>query len=435
MSESSSPDPGTVLLAAAGGVVPAHVPQRFDGPLLGADIAQFVALRAAACVNADYSNLAIVDLDAPNTFRLYHGTFLEPDVAARYTDLRVDAGFPISEALRTGESIVLADEAAYRDRFPQFWEETAAVGVAATVSMPLFRPDGTTIGALGFAWTEPPSFDLRLDTALTALAHLVAEIVQRSEIYEAEHQLIADLHRRLLGDLPRVAGLVTSATYLPAGQSNAIGGDWYEGVLLDDGAVAVVVGDVVGHGLAAAADMALIRGMVTALLHDGVEIDDVFARVSRVLYRRPEDLLATAALVVIDPAASIITYSTAGHPPPLVVHQDGTVVRLDGANTPLLGIRASRSASATVAFPPGATLIMYTDGLVETPDRSFDEGIDDLVAFVEELDTSTNPDDLIALVLAEMVTTASASDDIAVVVVEHVRTDAGLAVSARDPDR
>ena len=408
------------MLAVAGTAVPPKLPTVLSGPLRGADIAQFVALRAAACVGADYSNLAIVNVEAHGSVRLYHGTFLDSEAASRYTDLHLDAGFPITEAVRTNEAIVLEGESAYRDRFPAIWDETIALGVRATMSMPLCRNDGSVIGAIGFAWAEPPAFDLKLETALTALAHLVAEIVQRAEVYEAEHQMISDLHRRLLSDLPKVEGLRSAARYLPAGQSSAIGGDWYEGIVLDNGSVAIVVGDVVGHGLTAAADMALIRGMVTALVHDGVAIEDVFARVSRVLQRRPEDLLATAALAVIDLRAETVSYSTAGHPAPLVLSPDGTVTPLDGANAPMLGVGACLSTAAVAPFPAGSKLVMYTDGLVESRMRAFDEGIRALQDLLGASPTDERPDELIDRVLAALVTEFPAHDDIAVVVVEHV---------------
>lgn len=417
---SISQDPLALQLALAGNDVPRALPRRPAAPLTGAAIAQFVALRAAACVGADYSNLAIVNVASPGTMRLYHGTFLHPDVAARYVDLPIDQRFPITRAVHDDETIVLDGEDDYRSRFPDVWAETVEVGVRATVSMPLHRNDGSSIGAIGFAWAHAPTFDLKLEQALQALGHLIAEIVQRAEVYEAEHQMIADLHRRLLSELPGVEGLASAARYLPAGKSAAIGGDWYEGIVLDDGTLAVVVGDVVGHGLTAAADMALIRGMITALVHDGVHVEEVFARVSRVLHRRPEDLLATAALAIIDTANSQITYATAGHPPPLLLNSDGTVSVLDNANAPMLGVDATRRVSGSAVFPAGSTLIMYTDGLVESRHRPFYDGIDSWVTFLMGTSPDLSPIGLIDASIADLVIDDPAPDDIAVVAVRRL---------------
>jgi serine phosphatase RsbU (regulator of sigma subunit) len=384
----------------------------------GAQIAEFVAIRAAACVGADYSNLALVD-SAGDSLRVYHGTFLDPAIADRYTDIALDAPFPIASTIRTGEVIILDGPDAYRSRFPEILDDTLAAGIEATVSMPLVRVDGSAIGALGFAWASAPAFDLKLDIALRALAQLCTEIVERAELYAAEHELVAELHRRLLGTLPQLAGLSTAALYLAADKSPMVGGDWYEGLLLDDGALAVVVGDVVGHGLAAAADMALIRGLITAFLHDGVAIQDVFHRVSRVLLRQAGHLFATAALVVIDTANATLEYATAGHPPPLLVDPSGEVTTLHAANSPMLGITGTHQISAKAPFPPGARLVMYTDGLVERHDRPFYVGIDEAVSLLAPLDHALNPSKLIDMLVERLVGDHRGHDDIAVVVVEN----------------
>jgi serine phosphatase RsbU (regulator of sigma subunit) len=412
-------DPKAVGRIIAGARVPPISPPSLPHPATGTEIAQFVAWRSAACVGADYSNLALLD-GAGSSLRLYHGTFLDPTIADRYTDIALDAPFPIAAAIRTGHVIVLDSLDAYRSRFAEILDDTVAAGINATVSIPLIRSDGSAIGALGFAWVVAPAFDVKLDSALRALGQLCTEIVERAELYEAEHQMIADLHMRLLSAIPRLAGVTTAARYLPADKSASVGGDWYEGLLLDDGTLAIVVGDVIGHGLAAAADMALIRGLITALLHDGVDIQDVFSRVSRVLLRRSEHLLATAAVVIIDAPNATIRYATAGHPPPLVIEPDVTVRVLDTANSPMLGIAAGVQISGTARFAPGARLIMYTDGLVERRDRPFYVGIEDLVSLVSSLDSRVDPSGLIDMLVDSLVGEHGEHDDIAVVVVDNV---------------
>ena len=383
-------------------------------------MAQFVALRAADCIGADYSNFALLDRSDHRTIRLFHGSFLEPSIAERYTEFDIDSQFPIAAAVRTGQVISLSGADDYAAHFPDIWADTAAAGVAATVSLPLIRADGTSIGALGFAWSVAPSFDVSLDKALQALAELCIEIIERAETYEAEHQLIGALHLRLLSELPTVDGLKTAARYLPAGTSSSVGGDWYEGVMLDDGRLALVVGDVVGHGLPAAADMALIRGMITALLLDGVTVADVFDRLTRVLARRGERILASAAVVVLDRSLSTLTYATAGHPPPLLIDPDGVVTLLDAANGAWLGIAASRPIEVVLPFPIGTQLVLYTDGLVERRNRTFDEGIAEMVTVLASHHTLDQPDELIDLILRTLIGDGTHGDDIAVLVVKHV---------------
>lgn len=176
--------------------------------------AQFVALRAAACVGADYSNLAL--LDATGTrLRLFHGTFLDPAIADRYTDFRVAAPYPIAAAVRSGRPVLLPDLDSYRHQFPEILADTIAAGVRATASLPLRRSDGSTVGAIGFAWADPPEFDLRLQDALRAVADLCTETVERTERYDVEHELIVELQRRLLDDIPQLPG-VAAAGPLPS---------------------------------------------------------------------------------------------------------------------------------------------------------------------------------------------------------------------------
>ena len=157
-----------------------------------------------------------------------------------------------------------------RQEFPGLVADTIAAGIQATASLPLYRFDGTLLGAIGFAWAEPTSFDRKLEAALRAVAYLCVETVERAERYDADHDLILALQNRLLGNLPVLAGTEISAQYLTASSAATVGGDWYEGLLLGDGNIALIVGDVVGHGITAAADMALIRGMMSALLHANI---------------------------------------------------------------------------------------------------------------------------------------------------------------------
>lgn len=387
------------------------------------DMAQFVALRAASCIGADYSNFALLDRTDRRTVRLFHSNVLDASIASRYLEFDIDTNFPVAVAIRSGQVVTLSGRDDYADRFPDMWADTSAAGFEATVSLPLIRGDGTAIGALGFAWAVAPSFDLDLGKALHALAELCAEIVERAEIYAAEHELIGQLHLRLLTDLPTVNGLTTAARYLPAGASSSVGGDWYEGVILEDGSLALIVGDVVGHGLSAAADMALIRGLITSLLDDGVPVADVFDRLTRVLVRRGERILASASLVVIDRSRSTLTYATAGHPPPLLIDPSGTVTLLDGANGAWLGVAASRYEPVVLPFAVGAQVVMYTDGLVERRDRTFDAGIAEMIGVLSSPHRLDEPESLIDLILETLIGDRAPADDIAVLVVKNTTSN------------
>jgi serine phosphatase RsbU (regulator of sigma subunit) len=177
---------------------------------------------------------------------------------------------------------------------------------------------------------------------------------------------------------------------------------------------------VTGHGVAAAADMALIRGMVTALLHSGVSVASVFSEVSGVLRQRPGLLLATAALAVVDVGAATLTYATAGHPPPVLRLADGQIQILDNANAPIIGHQWTRSVAETIPFPAGSKLVMFTDGLVERRDRGFDIGVGEVAASLAALPAELTPREVTDALLAALLRDGEAEDDVAILVVEHV---------------
>jgi GAF domain-containing protein len=190
-----------LVAVVAGAEVPDRMAPSLELPATARDVAQFIASRAAACVGADYSNIALLDA-AGASLRLFHGTFLDPALADRYIDVAIDAPYPIAAAVRSGKAVLLPDLEAYRRHFPEILADTIAAGVRATASLPLYRIDGAPLGAIGFAWAEPPPFDLKLETALEAVASLCSETVERARRYDEEHQVIVELQRRMFDDLP-----------------------------------------------------------------------------------------------------------------------------------------------------------------------------------------------------------------------------------------
>jgi stage II sporulation SpoE-like protein/GAF domain-containing protein len=408
-----------VLNPASGVAVASAFARPLSLPATGLEVAQFVALRAAACVGAEYSNLALLDAEG-SSLRLFHSPFLDPELEAQYSDVPLDAAYPIAAAAREGRVVLLPDLASYEKEFSGLRADTTEAGIQATASLPLYRFDGTLLGAIGFAWGDPMVFSPKLEAALRAVAHLCVETVERAERYDADHELIVALQDRLLPSLPVLAGVQASARYLTSGSEATVGGDWYEGLLLGAGRMAFIVGDVVGHGITAAADMALIRGMISALLHARVAPSQIFTELTDLLSQSGSPLLATAALVVVDVPASTITYATAGHPPPMLRLADGTVKLLDDANGTMIGasIEPPRTA-CTAPFPLGARLVVYTDGLIERRDRPLDDGIHEAAAHLAGIPAHLEPAQVIDSLLGALVGGTKTDDDVAVLVVEH----------------
>jgi GAF domain-containing protein len=197
--------------------------------------------------------------------------------------------------------------------------------------------------------------------ASVAIGHGVA--YQRSR----EHALA--LQRSMLTDPPDVPGLQLAARYRPAGQDAEVGGDWYDAFLLPDGDLAVVIGDVVGHDMAAAASMGQLRSMLRALAVDtGGAPDDVVARLDRLATGLHVTSFTTLVYGRIRRAGPqhVLCWANAGHPPPLRIDPDGSGRLLTETQGLVLGAQPDVVRScAEVALPPGATLLLYTDGLTE----------------------------------------------------------------------
>ena len=195
-----------------------------------------------------------------------------------------------------------------------------------------------------------------------------------NEAYQRDHEVAETLQRSLLPEsLPKIEGLQLDARYLPASRSAAIGGDWYDAVELDDGRVAVVVGDVVGHGLRAAVVMGQLRTAFRAYALLGTSPADTLARLNRLLMKEGGDLMATALYMLLDRDTGQVWFASAGHPPALVVSRDSEPRYLEGGRSVPLGTSDIAYHEAEAWIERGSTLLLYTDGLVERRDTSLED--------------------------------------------------------------
>jgi len=179
--------------------------------------------------------------------------------------------------------------------------------------------------------------------------------------------------------LPVLPQAQIAARYLPADDDRTAGGDWFDAVPLTDGTVALVVGDVAGHGVAALAAMSQLRAVLGELLTTESQLATVLAKADAFTARTPGLPGATLALALLDPADGTLRYTTCGHPPPLIIGAGGTARYLPGTGTGPLGT-GSPPAIATGTLPPGALVLLYTDGLIRRPSRSVAEGMAELAA-------------------------------------------------------
>ncbi|MFD7611610.1 PP2C family protein-serine/threonine phosphatase [Streptomyces sp. NPDC059828] len=236
-------------------------------------------------------------------------------------------------------------------------------------------------------------FDEDTSVMLVELARRTAIALDNARQYEQHRDTAEALQRAQLTDLPTTNGLRLAARYLPATRGLNIGGDWYDAFPQPDGSLMTVVGDVTGHGLRAAVIMGQLR---TALRAYAVENDSparILTRLHRMLCHQQPNLYATAVIARFRPGDPHVVWAAAGHPPAMVRAPDGTVRLLDSRPGVMLGVPFPYEyEDHTTELPPGSTLVLYTDGLVERRAHGIDPGIELLGRTLAALDETAVKD-------------------------------------------
>ncbi|MGB9303734.1 MAG: SpoIIE family protein phosphatase [Mycobacterium sp.] len=249
---------------------------------------------------------------------------------------------------------------------------TTATGEAGAAGIALQHPRGVLVVWIELAEQRP--FTPEDHTLLTVLAGRLGQGLHRVYQLDEQRETAVALQHAMLGP-PNLPGGF-AVRYHPASRPLQVGGDWYDLVDLDDGRVALIVGDCVGHGLAAATVMGQLRSACRALLLEQSSPTAALAGLDRFAARLPAARCTTAFCAVLTPDTGELVYASAGHPPPIMVHADGSIVQLDGGHGLPLALRPDWTRpEANITMPPRATLLLYTDGLVERRGRSIDDGM------------------------------------------------------------
>ncbi|MFJ6656650.1 SpoIIE family protein phosphatase [Streptomyces sp. NPDC091377] len=251
-------------------------------------------------------------------------------------------------------------------------------GFAAWAYLPLIA-SGRPVGTCVLAYAEPHQFQAEERTVLTSLSGMIALALERAQLYDAKHQLAHGLQAALLPhSLPPLPGVDAAARYLPGTRGMDIGGDFYD-LVPAAGAAAAVIGDVQGHNVTAAGLMGQIRTAVRAYTTVGQPPHEVMRSTNRLLIELGSDLFASCLYLRLDPVSGRAVMARAGHPPPLLRHPDGQVEVLNVPGGPLLGVDAEAVYPTTeVELAPGSVLVLYTDGLVESPEVDIEDALADL---------------------------------------------------------
>lgn len=258
-----------------------------------------------------------------------------------------------------------------------------ATGIHSAAIAPI-RSTRAVLGALTLGRAAQPGNYNPADLPLIEdIARRAGLALDNARLYQRQRKVAETMQNHLLPQMPRVPGLQMTVRYLPAPDASQVGGDWYDAFRLSDGSTALAVGDVVGHDLEAAAGMAQVRNMLRAYAWALQEPPSAIVdRLDEAVMHITDVAMATLILAKIqeeDAGRWKLTWTNAGHPPPLLISHDGLAEYLTEGHGILLGTGARRPrADATALLPPGSTLVLYTDGLIEEPGHTLDEGLNRL---------------------------------------------------------
>lgn len=400
------------------------------------DVARVALRHAVNSFNADQVAFGVDDGMGWRLVRRVRGDVLDeaderlPPLWRRHP---TDSPAPLIVAARDGVPVYTSDGQPLRDTATDRHDEK----VRALATLPLRT--ASLHGALTLGYQTPYPWLPAERALLSAWAELVAQAAERARRFETQHGTAQLLQRSMLPEnLPELPRLRMAARYAPGVDGNAAGGDFYDAFTLPDGRLAVVLGDVAGHDVRAAALMGQVRAALRALALGEPDPAIVLRGLDRLVTSlgaeaHSDELFVTVVYGVIDPATNELTLASAGHPAPLLRRgKPGERPAATYVSVPPgvpLGLDGRRTTS-TVDFLPGDTLLLFSDGVVERRHRDLSDGLRRLST---ALATATGGDPRTLCAVATSAVPGTTEDDVAVLAVEHARTpsrSASMAVPA-----
>jgi serine phosphatase RsbU (regulator of sigma subunit)/anti-sigma regulatory factor (Ser/Thr protein kinase) len=390
-----------------------------------------------------FADHCIVDLfDANDDLRrqvVVHAPEFEPEATEPWVQpgeiVHYPDSHPCAQALAGGRAVVLSGDPSdidYDALAANASAESAAyareVGVHAALTSPLIA-HGETVGVVSFVLSSPGRRYTPDDQRLAEeIAIRAAVAIDNAQLYHRERRTALMLQRSLLPSaLPTTPDLDAAAAYHPAGEEGDVGGDWYDVIPLASGRVAIVIGDVMGRGLRAAALMGQLRAVVRGYAVQDLPPADVIAYLDGVVRDLDDASIVTCVYAVYDPVDRAICIANAGHLPPLLVTGDGAAKALDDNTGVALGAGIAPFEQIQIDLSEGDGLVFYTDGLVETRAGDIDAGIAALAYAVSPLPDSLDA----ALAQALTVMPPEGQDDDVALLVVRTRAADDVAVAER----
>ncbi|MGR6974659.1 SpoIIE family protein phosphatase [Streptomyces cynarae] len=356
--------------------------------------------------------LAISVVEEQRLHLLTHRGYPE-GILACYEGAPLHARLPVTDVLASGSPLFVESRQDLLEAYPGI----PASDSGSWVFLPLIA-SGRPVGVCTLGFDDARRFPDEDRAVLTALGGLIAQALGRARLYDAEFAVARGLQDALLPHrLPELPGLHVTGRYLPGTRGMDIGGDWYD-VIPRGSEVALIVGDVEGHNVAAAAAMGQLRSAVRAFVTAGHEPGDVVASTNRLLLDMDSTLLASCCYVRFQPRSGVVRLVRAGHCPPLLRLPDGEVELLDVPCGPLLGVAETADyPESELHVAPASVLALYTDGLVETRHSDIGSGIDRLRASLARMG-GHQLEELADAVLRDACRSSDRVDDIALLLTE-----------------
>ncbi|MEU6113971.1 SpoIIE family protein phosphatase [Streptomyces sp. NPDC047117] len=310
----------------------------------------------------------------------HHGH--KPGAERPFVDMPLQTDYPAAEVIRTGRAIYLPTPEEYRRRFPATWPMAERFERQSWAFLPLISA-GRTVGAWMAAFGHRVAFTPDERSVLTTVARMLAQALHRAGDQESQLELTTGLQRSMMPTVqPDIPGMAVAARYVPTGGGLEVGGDWYDMITLPSGRIALVIGDVQGHDVRAAGLMGQLRIALRAYASEGHHPDAVLSRASRFLSglndteaEGMDPRFATCLYIEVDPATGLLDIARAGHPDPAIRMTDGTMLVRPTAGGMPLGIDPDTDYPTTrLVLEPGETMLVCTDGLIETGGHDLESG-------------------------------------------------------------
>ena len=372
-----------------------------------AEVANVIGTYLAEYFGADAAAVGVVNRPGPS-ISILAGSNVFAALGEMTVTVEDDAAY--GAALRSGEAVFVTDA---QDRATRFGSALQPP-MGASACLPCQSADGSTTAVMVIGWARRVEQGQFPVDQLKTMAVLIGNVLERNRAADERRDLIDSLQTTLLAAPAPTNGLDIAVRYEPAGDALGFGGDWYDVVALDSHRSALVVGDVAGHDATAAAHMTQIRTTLSDLLLLNTPLEDLFERTNQLLAARRSSTMATIGVLVVDTNERTLIALSAGHLPALVVQPSGHVEILTPALRPPILVAGVPLTVSPVSYQPGSTVVMYTDGLVETRGGDIDDDIEDLRRYIR-VAGDVDPHHLADKLLADFADRTNRSDDIAII--------------------